>query len=78
MKKLSRDQVVGIKKVFDRRPIYINGDKFSSDESREAYCKKVSYLQFLRTAHYSHLMGCVMLPWEGMILGIEADGHTHS
>ncbi len=22
--------------------------------------------------------GCVMLPWQGMWLGIEPDGHTHS
>lgn len=22
--------------------------------------------------------GCIMLPWRGMILGIETDGHTHS
>jgi len=29
-------------------------------------------------AAYDGLMGCVMLPWCGMWLGIEPDGHTHS
>ena len=35
------------------------------------------YLKFRRTAHQSH-MGCIMLPWKGMWLGIEPDGYTHS
>ena len=37
-----------------------------------------SYLSFRRTAQVDHLLGCVMLPWCGMWLGIEPDGHTHS
>ncbi len=35
------------------------------------------YLKFRRTAVNSHI-GCMMLPWKGMWLGIEPDGHTHS
>jgi hypothetical protein len=35
------------------------------------------YLKFRRTAVQSH-MGCMMLPWKGMWLGIEPDGYTHS
>lgn len=38
----------------------------------------ISYLQFRRTAVYSAMLGCVMVPWCGMWLGIEQDGHTHS
>jgi len=40
--------------------------------------KPDSYLAFRRTAIHDHLMGCVMVPWCGMVLGIEEDGHTHS
>lgn len=36
-----------------------------------------SYLQFRRRAHYSFI-GCVMIPWCGMWIGIEEDGYTHS
>lgn len=37
-----------------------------------------SYLQFRRRAYYSSLMGCVMLTWHNMTVGIETDGYTHS
>jgi len=36
-----------------------------------------SYLAFRRTARV-HYGDCVMVPWAGMILGIETDGYTHS
>tara|TARA_B100000949_G_scaffold98978_1_gene88472 strand:+ start:212 stop:412 length:201 start_codon:yes stop_codon:yes gene_type:complete len=36
------------------------------------------YRSFRRLAAYDALMGCVMIHWCGMWLGIEADGHTHS
>jgi hypothetical protein len=37
-----------------------------------------SYLHFRRTAKLDRMLGCVMVPWKGMVLGIEKDGHTHS
>lgn len=37
-----------------------------------------SYEQFVSRATYSPMMGCVMVPWRGMTIGIEADGYTHS
>lgn len=36
-----------------------------------------TYLQFRRTAFLA-FGDCVMVPWCGMVLGIETDGHTHS
>lgn len=36
------------------------------------------YRGFRRTARLDSLMGCVMVPWCGMWLGIERDGHVHS
>jgi len=45
--------------------------------NREWAGKPDSYLAFRRTASQSY-MGCVMVPWCGMWLGIEPDGYTHS
>ena len=42
-----------------------------------SYDKPVSYLAFRRTAYQSH-MGCMMVQWLNMWLGIEHDGYTHS
>ena len=40
--------------------------------------KPNSYLAFRRTAINNSLMGCVMVPYASMWLGIEEDGYTHS
>jgi hypothetical protein len=37
-----------------------------------------SFEVFVEHAHYSSLMGCVMVNWCGMWIGIETDGYTHS
>lgn len=34
--------------------------------------------EFIARAHNSVAMGCVMIPYCGMQVGIEADGYTHS
>ena len=61
---LNKAQQVSLKRVYDRKPILKDG-------------KPLTYRQFRRTAYQSH-MGCVMVPWQGMWLGIEPDGYTHS
>lgn len=38
----------------------------------------LSYIAFRRKAYNSSLLGCVMAPWCGMMVGIERDGYTHS
>lgn len=38
----------------------------------------ISFLAFRRAAQYSHTMGCVMIQWCNMWIGIESDGYTHS
>ena len=48
---------------------------------REIYERKpleVTWDQFLAKAYRDTIMDCVMVPWAGMWLGIEPDGHTHS
>lgn len=37
-----------------------------------------TYLQFRRRARYYNFMGCLMIPWHNMYIGIEPDGYTHS
>lgn len=39
--------------------------------------KPASYLAFRRSAFVA-FGDCVMVPWCGMLLGIEPDGHIHS
>lgn len=36
------------------------------------------YKDFRRLAYYNHSMGCWMVFWCGMWIGIEDDGHSHS
>jgi hypothetical protein len=38
--------------------------------------KPMTYLQFRRTVHQG--FDCLMVRWQGMWLGIEPDGYTHS
>ena len=39
----------------------------------------IPYKRFRRTVvAYPDSSGCVMIPWHGMMLGIETDGYTHS
>ncbi len=40
--------------------------------------KPDSYLEFRRTVQPDFILDCVMVPWCGMVLGIETDGYTHS
>lgn len=45
--------------------------------SREWQGKPASYRAFRRTV-IPAFGDCIMVPWCGMILGIESDGYTHS
>jgi hypothetical protein len=39
--------------------------------------RAMTYGEFQAYAEHSHI-GCIMVPWLGMWLGIEPDGYTHS
>lgn len=60
MIKLTRQQVIALKRVYDKTAL------------------DMSYLSFRRMARPNAIMDCVMVPWQGMWLGIEIDGYTHS
>lgn len=66
---LTRSQRIALKKVYDRRPLFLAG-YYGLDTARQ------SYRQFRKLV--SPGPGCIMIPWCGMYLGIEPDGYTHS
>lgn len=68
---MNKAQQLALKKVYDRAPMYATVE--DSDKG-----KRMTYREFRKTANYSSLVGCFMVPWAGMVLGIEDDGYTHS
>lgn len=76
---ITRAQRKALKAVYDRAPLYIDvveGRPMAWIWPRP-HKRRVTYREFRRTARKSFL-GCVMVPWCGMWLGIEEDGYTHS
>jgi len=66
---LTREQREALKRVFDRGPIMAP----ALPGWRE---RAMTYLQFRRQAY--SVDDCLMVAWNGMWLGIEPDGYTHS
>lgn len=75
MIKLTRNQRVSLKRVYDRGPVY----PYLTAQEKEQNIKAVplSYKQFRRTVVRGDF-GCIMVQWCSMWLGIERDGYTHS
>ncbi len=82
MMKLTRQQRIALKAVFDRHPLFVHVDlQFPhslicrSERSEHV----ATYRQFRKTVRPELCgYGAAMVPWCGMWLGIEKDGHTHS
>lgn len=76
MMKLSKEQRVALKKVYDRRPLY-RGDTGALIWNQGD--RPMTYREFRKTVTPELCgFGAAMVPWCGMWLGIELDGHTHS
>lgn len=82
---LTKQQRAALKAVFDRQPLYrhfigIMGEVFEhlplNTQMEYKGQRPATYRQFRRTVRIGS--GCIMVPWCGMWLGIEPDGHTHS
>jgi len=71
MHKWTREQKQALHNIFMRDERSVKGPTITIRSDPR------SYLTFRRTAYHSH-MGCVMVPWSDMWLGIEPDGYTHS
>ncbi len=79
MKKLTREQIEAVKRVYDRTPVYGDTNRAHQNQNIGYYGltqKPNSYLQFRRSVQRGY--DCIMVPWCGMWLGIEQDGYTHS
>lgn len=86
MSTITRAQRVAMKRVFDRTPLYnlpINADgdlaKFVHrryEQEMDAPFRVITYKEF-RLRSFNTRNG-LMVPWCGMWLGIETDGHVHS
>ncbi len=76
MKKLTKDQRTALKTVFDRKPLY-RGETGALIWHQGD--RPMTYREFRRTV-IPELggYGAALVPWCGMWLGIEKDGHTHS
>lgn len=79
---LTPEQRQALKRVYNRGPLVIDQDPskgLRSPMMNEGYYLgryPLTYRQFRRQVHPG--FGCVMLHWQGMWLGIEQDGYTHS
>ena len=73
MVKLTREQRVALKRVFDRTPINSSGSALVR-QSEMKYA--LTYREFRKTVQPGY--DCVMVKWCNMWLGIERDGYTHS
>jgi len=83
MVKINRAQRVALKAVFDRQALVILDDGTTrvakQNEQYYGLARYATYREFRRTVQ--PMLGsdpCVLVPWCGMWLGIEVDGHTHS
>lgn len=72
MIKLTRQQRVALKRVYDRQPIFVS-------KVAEAMKQPVDYKRFRSTVAGTFGMdNAVVVNWAGMWLVIEQDGYTHS
>ena len=68
----TKAQRAAIKRIFDRRPIYVT-------KVAEAMNQPISYRRFRASVAGTICMdGAVIVTWAGMWLAIERDGYTHS
>ena len=77
---LTRQQRIGLKRVYDRGELYaidICGPSGYRPLPNEPI-RPVTYREFRRTVQSPCYDTCIMVPWQGMWLGIETDGYTHS
>ena len=68
-------QLQALRDLFDRCPLDCC-DPNRRIELGEG-TRAMTYAEFEAHAYESH-MGCILVPWIGMWIGIEPDGYTHS
>ena len=71
---LTRLQRVALKAVYDRQPLEIVVEAFPDKSIYPA----ITYRAFRKTVQPEVCGPAIMVPWCGMWIGKERDGHTHS
>lgn len=69
----TKAQRAALKAVYDRGPLVYTADMLVTPSCGQA---PLTYKQF--RAYVKPSFDCLMVPWQGMWLGIEPDGYTHS
>jgi hypothetical protein len=64
--------------VTSRYGYRVTMNKAEQKALRNLWHNRPGYLAFRRSAKYSTLNGCWMVPFFGMQVGIESDGYCHS
>lgn len=76
MVKLTKEQRRALKHVFDRAPVL--SQLSAGQVAAGVRPVPISYRQFRKRVVKPIGIDCIMIPWQGMFLGIELDGHVHS
>jgi hypothetical protein len=75
-------QTAALVRVFNRNPLYFRPDEDGKKgmPASTPLFEGQPQLTFDEYMEYSSIdgYGCIMIPWNGMWLGIEKDGYTHS
>lgn len=76
---LTKPQRKALKAVYDRGPLIRRETFFVTPATGLDYPHEpASYREFRRAVRPMFFDKCVLIPWQGMWLGIEPDGYTHS
>jgi len=70
---LTKPQRQALKQIYDRGPLMRNGTMLVTPDLNT---NPLTYREFRR--HVRSCFDYIMIPWQGMWLGIERDGYTHS
>ena len=76
---ITRAQREALKRIYDRCPLYIRISSKQPRISSESFYPeqpRITYRELRKLIQPGY--GCIMLPWCGMLLGIEEDGYIHS
>ena len=76
MPAIARKQREAIKRIFDRSPLVMRGSGPFRAGLDNVAGPLMTYREFRGTVQ--HGFDCLMVRWNGMWLGIEQDGYTHS
>ena len=76
-KPTTKAQRLAIKRLYDRYPIVMMGDGSLDAQHKHPDWTPISYRLFRSKVYQSH-MGCLMVQLNGVWIGIEPDGYTHS